>query len=194
MERFSFDQEYIESLRAGDPGIQHHFATYFRELLLIKLRRRVLNAQVAEDLVQETFVRVLTTLRADGLKSAPSLGGFVNSVCNNILLEHYRYGRRNVGLGEDAPELYDHHFNPEEAFVTRQCQRQVKRVLDELRPKDRDLLSKIFLEEQDKDQVCHEFGVDREYLRVLLYRARHRFRALLESEKDHRRPESVKSN
>jgi RNA polymerase sigma-70 factor (ECF subfamily) len=42
--------------------------------------------------------------------------------------------------------------------------------------KDRDLLTAIFLDERDKDEVCREFGVDRDYLRVLVYRAKSHFR------------------
>jgi hypothetical protein len=34
------------------------------------------------------------------------------------------------------------------------------------------------LQERDKDQVCRDFGVDREYLRVLLHRAKQSFKAL----------------
>ena len=45
--------------------------------------------------------------------------------------------------------------------------------------KDRQLLRRVFLDEEDKDQVCREFQVDRNYLRVLLHRARLRFRAAL---------------
>ena len=36
-----------------------------------------------------------------------------------------------------------------------------------------------FFDESDKDTVCRDYGVKREYLRVLLHRARCRFRELL---------------
>lgn len=183
MERYTFDRGYIESLRANDPRVQYHFANYFRELMLIKLRRRVPTIEVAEDLIQETFLRVLTTLRADGLRSAPSLGAFVDSVCTNVLMEYYRSDKRTTGLAEDVPGPADERSNPEEAFVTWQCQKQVAEILNELRPKDRDLLRRLFLEGEDKDQICREFGVDREYLRVLLHRAKNRFRTLLDGTK-----------
>lgn len=178
VERYSFDHRYVESLRANDPVVQRHFATYFRELLLIKIRRRVPSADVADDLVQETFLRVLTTLRAGGLRSSPSLGAFVDSVCNNVLLEYYRSVGRTTGLEEDVAAPVS--AGPEDPLVTWERQRQVATVLQELRPRDRQLLRKVFLEEEDKDQVCRELGVDRGYLRVLLHRARNRFRTLLE--------------
>jgi RNA polymerase sigma-70 factor (ECF subfamily) len=36
----------------------------------------------------------------------------------------------------------------------------------------------VFLEERNKDEVCRDFGVDREYLRVLLHRAKQAFKSL----------------
>ncbi len=181
MERCLFDREYVELLRTNDARVQNHFAGYFRDLLLIKLRRRVPNAEAVEDLIQETFLRVLTTIRAGGLRSAASLGGFVDSVCNNVLREYYRSEKRTTTLDEDAPGPRDPRSGPEDEFVTRQSQKQVEVVLRELRPRDCELLRRVFLNEEDKDQVCREFGVDRDHLRVLLHRAKNRFRALLEN-------------
>jgi RNA polymerase sigma-70 factor (ECF subfamily) len=43
-------------------------------------------------------------------------------------------------------------------------------------PRDRSLLKAVFLDERDRDEVCHEFGVEREYLRVLLHRAKQEFK------------------
>jgi RNA polymerase sigma-70 factor (ECF subfamily) len=39
-------------------------------------------------------------------------------------------------------------------------------------------LQAVFLEERDKDEVCTELGVDRDYLRVLLHRAKGSFRTI----------------
>ena len=56
------------------------------------------------------------------------------------------------------------------------CPWLVRRVLDGLAERDRSLLRAVFLEERDKDEVCTELGVDRDYLRVLLHRAKASFR------------------
>jgi RNA polymerase sigma-70 factor (ECF subfamily) len=52
----------------------------------------------------------------------------------------------------------------------------VKAALDGLPDKDRELLRWLFFEERDKDEICRELNVDRGYLRVLLHRAKARFR------------------
>jgi DNA-directed RNA polymerase specialized sigma24 family protein len=52
----------------------------------------------------------------------------------------------------------------------------VENVLQELPEKDRELLRMFFLEERDKAEICKRFQVSEDYLRVLLYRAKSRFR------------------
>jgi DNA-directed RNA polymerase specialized sigma24 family protein len=47
---------------------------------------------------------------------------------------------------------------------------------------DQQLLRKYFLEEQDKDQICKEMGIDRDYLRVRLHRALARIRTALQKQ------------
>jgi RNA polymerase sigma-70 factor (ECF subfamily) len=49
-------------------------------------------------------------------------------------------------------------------------------VLAELPRKDREVLRLVLLEERDKAEVCQKLRITPEYLRVLLHRARERFR------------------
>ena len=64
--------------------------------------------------------------------------------------------------------------------MTKQTREQVRQILARLPEKDRQLLRAIFLEERDKNEVCRELGVNRDYLRVLLHRAKQNFRAFYE--------------
>jgi RNA polymerase sigma-70 factor (ECF subfamily) len=80
---------------------------------------------------------------------------------------------------EDAHmDIPDKVLNLEGMLVTKETAEHVRRILDEMPKRDRDLLRAIFLEEKEKDVVCREMGVDREYLRVLVYRAKDKFKAL----------------
>jgi RNA polymerase sigma-70 factor (ECF subfamily) len=180
LDRYAFDSEYVARLKDGDPDTQRHFCSYFNELLLIKLRSRLRSAQLVDDVRQETFVRVLATLRRDGIEHPERLGAFVNSVCNNVLFETFRSSKRTSPM-EDSPEPTDERDHPERHLITEQRKSQVRKVLAELPAKDRELLRQVFLEERDKDEVCQDFKIDRDYLRVLLYRARTRFRNMSKS-------------
>jgi RNA polymerase sigma-70 factor, ECF subfamily len=178
VELYAFDDDYVARLRAGDRWTEEHFLHYFSELLLIKLRSRVRTMQAVDDVRQEVFFRVIRALRAaDGLRDGRKLGAFVNSVCNNVLLETYRANGRTDPLGQEHEELPGTGEDIEEALLNGETRARVRQVLDRLAPKDQQLLRALFIEERDKDEICRAFSVDRNYLRVLLYRAKEKFRS-----------------
>ena len=176
----AFDAPYVERLRSGDFRTQEHFVAYFGELIQLKLRARLRTPQAIEDVRQETFARVFAALRTpDGIRQPERLGAFVNSICNNVLLEHYRASSRDSSI-EDEPEqdFPDPVIDVLGAVAARQMEEKVRQILEELPDRDRRLIRAVFLEERDKDEVCREFNVDRDYLRVLLHRAKQSFKSL----------------
>lgn len=184
MELFAFTREYVERLRQGDPSTEQHFVGYFDHLLRIKLRARMLAVETVEDLRQETYIRVLIALRKDGIRQPERFGAFVNSICNNVVLEFYRSTSRTTSLEESQLEKPDETVDLEGQLVSKQAKERVRQVLDGLPPKDRDLLKALFLQEKDKDEVCVQFGVDRDYLRVLLHRAKDKFKVLYDKDRE----------
>ncbi len=190
LKRDRFDYDYVQRLIEGDNATEQHFADYFGKLLLIKLRGRMLAPHVVEDVRQETFVRVLAALKSKNrLRSPESLGAFVNSVCNYILLEMHRRSsqHRTVGIQEQF-DLPDRRASAESDMVSEerfeQARKILAQILKELSPRDRELLRTAFDEDVDKDQVCRSLRVEREYLRVLVHRANGRFREILQRYKD----------
>jgi RNA polymerase sigma-70 factor (ECF subfamily) len=176
---FAFDSEYLARLRAGDFRTEQHFVSYFSQLIQLKLRSRLNSPEAIEDVRQEIFARVFTVLRTEeGIRQGDRLGPFVNSVCNNVLLEFYRSSSRTTALDEDDDdsEIPDKKSDVLGEVMTRQTTEIVRAILDDLSERDRRLIKEVFLEERDKDEVCKDFGVDRNYLRVLLHRAKQAFR------------------
>ena len=178
MQFYSFDAEYVERLCAGDSRTQEHFVGYFSELLKVKLRSRLKSPQAVEDVRQETFARVFAVLRKDGgLRQPERLGAFVNTVSNHVLFEQYRSSSRSESLDEEGrPEPVAMSANALDIVSARQIKEKVREILLDLPMRDRSLLQAVFLDERDRDEVCREFGVDRDYLRVLLHRAKQDFK------------------
>ena len=179
MQLQSFDESYVERLQAGDFRTQEHFVAYFSELIQLKLRSRLHSPQAIEDVRQETFTRVFAALRGGKIRQPERLGAFVNSMCNNVLLEHYRASSRDSSLDDEEQQDFPAtNVDVLGAVAAKQMGEKIREILEEMPERDRRLLREIFLEERDKDYVCHDFGVDREYLRVLLHRAKQSFKSL----------------
>src|SRR5882762_5768444 len=178
----SFDEAYLERLSARDPRTEQHFVSYFSTLIQIKLRSRLPSREAIEDARQETFVRFFVNLHKGMIHQPDRLGSYVNSMCNNVLKEQYRNTARDTSFDDDdddsEKELPAKGASALDALQSQEAAKKVREILDGLSERDRRLLREVFLEERDKDAVCRDFGVDREYLRVLLHRAKQSFKSL----------------
>jgi RNA polymerase sigma-70 factor (ECF subfamily) len=92
-------------------------------------------------------------------------------------MEQYRASGRVEALDDTAAEhIAETRPDALSVAISHDTRDLVREVLAKLKRRDRDLLRAVFLEDRDKDKVCREMGVDREYLRVLLHRAKGAFR------------------
>jgi len=175
----AFDAEYIQKLTAADPDTESHFSAYFGQFIFLKLRARRISPEMVEDVRQETLLRVLKALRhGAGIDQPERFGGFVNTVCHNVLLEFLHKQARHPLLDENAPEQADNSVDLDAPLVNEQRKRAVAKALDELAERDRAILRMVFFEELDRAEICRRMSIDSEYLRVLLHRAKARFEAV----------------
>ncbi|HUP62828.1 MAG TPA: sigma-70 family RNA polymerase sigma factor [Thermoanaerobaculia bacterium] len=173
MDFFPFDDDYVRRLREGDRDTEAHFTAYFRDLLLLQLRNRLASMQAIDDVRQEVFARVLSKLHE--LEDGRKLGAYVSSVCNLVLMEWYR---KNSRSSAELPAVTaDPAKDAETVLVSEEQDARVRRVLGRIPGRDAELLRAVFFDESAKEEVCRRFGVRRSYLRVLLHRAKERFRS-----------------
>ncbi|HEX8409732.1 MAG TPA: sigma-70 family RNA polymerase sigma factor [Thermoanaerobaculia bacterium] len=172
MELFVFDDDYVRRLREGDRDTALHFHAYFRDLLLLKLRNRLRSMDAIDEVRQEVFLRSLE--RLDRLKDPSRLGAFVNSICENVLKEYYRAENRNEALDEQQDIADDRNVDVE--YDSARNVARVRRVLADMQGREAEILRALFVEELDKDELCRRFDIDRDYLRVLVHRAKEKFR------------------
>lgn len=172
----AFDSEYVNGLRRGDPAIEAHFVDHFSPILLRMLRRKVRSADQARELRQETFFRVLKAVRSGGgVQNPERFHIFVIGVCNNIVRETYREQSRSVPLSELKDEPMADFPCAHALVLAREARSKVRRTLAQMNPMEQDILRAMFLDEQSKEEICGRLGISRDYLRVLLHRAKKQF-------------------
>src|SRR4029077_11714196 len=168
---------YVHSLRQRDPATEEHFVSHFSPMLLRKLRKHLRSSEMAHDLRQETFLRVLTVLRSNhSIREPERFEYFVLGVCNNVLHETYHQQKKLVPLDPEL-EVASNAPGPDKCAMAAETADHVQRMLSGLSPRVRALLKAAFLEEQDRDEICVKFGVNRNHLRLLICRAKKTLRA-----------------
>ena len=179
MDYFSFDDDYVRRLVAEDPLVERHFFEYFRGRLLMKLRKAVRPSSEAEDLCQRVFLIAMVSLKEQkGPDDNRKLGAWMNGIARNLVSEWYRAPKPD----QFDPETHDS-ASPDSVelnMITLERVENVRKTLDSMPPPPRDaeILRAVYLDDRDRDEICRQHGVDRQYLRVLIHRALKRFEEL----------------
>src|SRR5215831_1329065 len=128
-----------------------------------------------EDMVQETLVRFLRLAEDDRIRSPGNLGGLLNGVCNNVILE---YRRRLWREERYEPEFREdrHPAVPEAELM--EVREAVDAGLAQLSERDHAILRSFYLEDRTRDEICKTLGATDAQFRVALFRAKERFRKI----------------
>lgn len=151
--------------------------------LLYLLKRRTRDAELALDLRQDTLRVAIEKLRSSSLDEPAHLAAYLRGVALNLWIAHQRKSvRRATTADSDAVEAAADvaESGPFENVSRVQVRAAVGALLDELgTPRDREILTRVYLRDEDKDDVCAALGVDATHFNRVLFRAKQRFRELL---------------
>ena len=101
-------------------------------------------------------------MRSEGrIRQPERLGAFVKTLCNNVLLEHYRASQRGTSLeDEDEQDLPAVVVDLLGSARHEQMQDKAREILEDLPERDRRSLREVFLEERERTRSAATSGVD----------------------------------
>ena len=148
------------------------------ERLRLKLRYKVLyhvghGCADVDDLVQESLARFIKAEQRHQIRNTEEFGAFLNGVCRNEILEYRRRMRREPNLDQDMP-IPDVGVRPEAEIL--EMRDAIDNGLAELAERDRTILRALYLDGKEKDEICREWNMTDAQFRVVLFRAKERFR------------------
>jgi RNA polymerase sigma factor (sigma-70 family) len=133
------------------------------------LERRVASREVAEDILQEAFVRALA--RGDALRSEESAQAWFYRLLRNALIDHYRRaGAQARALGSVASEPEREAASPD-ALLSTVCE-CVSELIDTLKPEYAEALRTVDLAQNDLATYARATGITNNNASVRLHRAR----------------------
>jgi len=183
MNELSFsDADLASRICAGDKRAEAELCKRYELGVRQILLRATGNVALVHELSQECFIVTLKRLRAQPLEDPAKLPAFVAQVARNLALaENRKQRRRRTDTGHEA-SLQD-----AASSTNQECEAElasaaaaVRAVLQELKSsRDRSLLVRYYLHDEDKQVICRELGLSEPTFDVALFRARSRFLALL---------------
>ena len=197
----------VRALRARDEAAFDALMRMYHASLLRVAQIYVSSRAVAEEVVQETWLAVLTGI--DRFEGRSSLKTWIFTILTNrAKTRGQREGRtlpfsalaNPAGVPEPAVDAdrfrdpddprWPGHWSapprswegqPEERLLGRETRDAIRAAIDTLPPSQRAVITLRDVEGWSSDEVCHVLGVTETNQRVLLHRARSKVRAALEA-------------
>jgi len=137
---------------------------------LLRYFRRHADRTVAEDLLQDTFVKLSGSLAS--LRQEERLGAWVQRVAHNVLVDHRRAHRPHaVELDPPAPEP--------ERDAARELSGCLTAFVAALPPRYREAIELVELENRPRDEVARSLELTPSGLKSRIQRGREHLRAML---------------
>jgi RNA polymerase sigma-70 factor (ECF subfamily) len=145
------------------------------------LERKCGNPATAEELLSDAIETSLRKLRAGEIARPEQLVGYVYRVA----LNHWRNWKRTEEVRRTGPveaeDLVSEEPPPSASIERAHWAKVMREVLEEMpTPRDRELIVAFYLDEEERDGLCQRLGLTPEHFNRVIYRARERFRELLE--------------
>jgi RNA polymerase sigma-70 factor (ECF subfamily) len=174
--------ELVRRIGAGDRRAEEDLVRRYQRGLVYLVRRRTRDSELALDIAQDAFRITIEKLRQGPIEQADRLGAYLRGVEINLASAQGRKtARRATTADSDAVELAaDETAGPFDRVSGEQVQRLVRTLLQELPvPRDREILARTYLEDEDKSSICEGLGIDSAHYNRVLFRAKERFKELL---------------
>jgi RNA polymerase sigma-70 factor (ECF subfamily) len=197
------DEQTLAALRAGDEGAFRDFFARSYPMMKRVARAYVASEAVAEEIVQETWMAIVTGL--DRFEGRSALGTWIFSILTNQAKSHSARERRAVPFSCVAPsdaeepavdpdrfqkgdDAWPGHWatpprpwqKPERRLLSLEARDRLKVALAQLPDRQRLIVGLRDVEGHSAEEVCELLGLSQENQRVLLHRGRSRLRAVLE--------------
>lgn len=167
--------DLVRRIEAGDRTAESELAQRYGRGVRIIIERSLSDSAAIDDLCQETLLLAIRKVRNGDLRESSRLAGFIASVARNLVIEHGRR-RRPEPMGKTEPAAAPTQL---EEIIRKERSQRVHEVLQALpSSRDREVLFRFYLTDEEKDSICERFGLSSLHFNRVLCRARDRYREL----------------
>lgn len=139
------DQVLITNYLNGDESSFETLLLKYKDRVYAQLYLMVKNRDLAEDLFQETFIKVVNTLKVGKYNHEGKFLPWVKRIAHNLAIDHFRkLKKRNEIHNRDEYDLManipEDSLNIEEAIVSAQIMGSLKGLVEELPQEQREVI------------------------------------------------------
>lgn len=119
---------------------------------------------VADDVFQDTFIKVIKTLKSNSYNEEGKFLPWVMRIAHNLIVDHYRKNKKMPMLRETEEFsifsiLTDTSLNAESRIITDVIEKDLQKIVQELPPDQRDVLMMRIYQDLSFNEIADLTGV-----------------------------------
>ena len=164
----------VRLIQAGDPrGEELLYAVFTRGLRYLAIRK--VGYEQADECVHDTFIALARKIREGALREPAALLKYARTILERMIVDIHlerRKWRADIDFDHLALTRADDSPTPDKAYEKSTKTEVMKRALQQLRPKEREILVRFYLEEQDQEHIRTEMKLTHTQYRLLKSRSK----------------------
>ncbi len=159
------DQELVQAYIKGDQTAIELLITRHRSKVYTYIVLTIKKQQLAEDLFQETFIKVIQSLRAGKYKDNGRFLSWVIRIAHNLIIDHFRKEKQMNSVSNDDTEVdlfNSKRFsdkNIEEIIISSQIKSELRTLINELPTDQREVVLLRHYGELSFKEIADQTGV-----------------------------------
>ncbi len=140
------DQDLVQAYTKGDQSAIETLINRHRSKVFTYIVLTIKNQQLAEDLFQETFIKVIQSLRGGKYRDNGRFLSWVIRIAHNLIIDHFRKEKQMNSVSNDDTEIDLFNSkklsddNIEEVIVNNQIKAEIRALINELPDDQREVV------------------------------------------------------
>lgn len=193
--RLLTDQEVVRHAVVGREAAYRELIRRYQRPVFSLVFRMVRDRELAEDLAQETFVKVLNAI--DSYRPEYKFSSWIFKIANNAAIDHLR--RRNLdtlsldgsphaetaeAIEATTLQISDGAESPLDEVANRELGSRIERAIARLRPEYRNCILLRHVEGRPYEEIAEMLDLPLGTVKTYIHRARNELRILLAESRD----------
>ena len=160
------DEQLVNSYLKGNNNAFDILLKRYERKVFTYIAYSVKNEEVAQDLFQDCFMRIITKLHSGLYTENGKFASWVMRIAHNLIIDYHRQNQGNNVISNDGAE-YDllnnseiaQDYNREKEYIDKQLLKDVKALIKKLPDNQREVVLMRFYEELSFKEIAEITGV-----------------------------------
>lgn len=174
------DQHYIDEIIGGNSNAFAVIVDRYKDLIFSLALKMVKNREEAEEVAQDTFIKIFNSL--DKFKGESKFSTWIYKVTYNTCLDRIKRNKKdegNITIDDFSEHLFKTMENALSKMVEEERKKSIQDCLNLLPSEEGFLLTLFYFEDQSLEEIAKIMNITANNVKVKLYRSRQKLASIL---------------